>query len=140
MTEIEKFVDDTYLKILQRHADDEGLQVYTEHILEGRLQREDLERILRESAEYMDKLVKQDANAKVPFDNLPITKGSATIISGNTSIIVTHGFGATPSVIIVTPKTNEGVNFYVTNKTSTQFTTNIQWSQEVDCEYEWICF
>lgn len=68
MNEIEKFVDDTYLKILRRHADDEGLRLYVEHISEGRLKREDLEGILKVSEEYKEKFSKEGFGDRIDWD------------------------------------------------------------------------
>jgi hypothetical protein len=52
-TETMKFVEDTYLKILGRHADTEGKQAYTKLILDGKIKNEQLEGHLKKSAEYI---------------------------------------------------------------------------------------
>jgi len=44
--EVMRYVEDTYMKVLGRHADQEGKEAYTRAILEGRLRREDLPLIL----------------------------------------------------------------------------------------------
>lgn len=55
--------------------------------------------------------------------------GTATIASGTTSIVVTHGLGITPALkdIRVTPTNNLGsaAKFWVSSPTSTQFTINV---------------
>jgi len=50
--EVMRYVEQCYLEVLGRHADDEGKQAYTRAILEGRIRREDLPEILRRSPEY----------------------------------------------------------------------------------------
>jgi hypothetical protein len=50
--EVMRYVEDTYMKILGRHADQEGKEVYTKAIVEGRLPREDLPTLLKQSAEF----------------------------------------------------------------------------------------
>jgi len=55
MDEAEALVDATYLRVLRRHADEEGLKIYSEHIREEFLSGEDLERVLKESDEYQKK-------------------------------------------------------------------------------------
>lgn len=49
--------------------------------------------------------------------------GNATISAGTTSVTVTHGFGAYPSDILVTPRGNIG-NWWVSSVNTTQFTIN----------------
>jgi hypothetical protein len=57
------------------------------------------------------------------------TSGTATVASGQTSIVVTHGYGATPVLqdITVTPTNNLGsaAKFWISTPTSTQFTINV---------------
>jgi len=50
--EVMRYVEQQYLEVLGRHADDTGKQAYTRAILEGRIRREDLPEILRRSPEY----------------------------------------------------------------------------------------
>lgn len=54
-TEVMAYVEDQYLKILGRNADDVGKQHYTMAIVQGRIKREDLPKILKESEEYKQK-------------------------------------------------------------------------------------
>lgn len=53
--EIRSYVEKCYLEILGRHADEKGKEIYTQHILNGRIKREDLPTILKESEEYKRK-------------------------------------------------------------------------------------
>ncbi|KPV62502.1 MAG: hypothetical protein AOA66_1319 [Candidatus Bathyarchaeota archaeon BA2] len=53
--EVMAYVEKCYLEILGRHADDEGKKTYTEHILKGRIRREDLPSIFMRSEEYRRK-------------------------------------------------------------------------------------
>jgi hypothetical protein len=55
--------------------------------------------------------------------------GTATVASGNTTVVVTHGLGVTPDLqdISVTPTNNLGnaTKFWLSTPTSTQFTINV---------------
>jgi hypothetical protein len=53
--EVMAYVEEQYLKILGRNADDVGKQAYTKQILEGKIKREDLPKILMGSQEYRTK-------------------------------------------------------------------------------------
>lgn len=53
--EIEEFVDDTYIQILGRSADEGGLKTYTSAIMEGRINKKQLADIFRKSDEYIEK-------------------------------------------------------------------------------------
>jgi len=53
--EIMAYIEEQYLKILGRNADDYGKQAYTDAILRGTIKREDLPNILQNSKEYKDK-------------------------------------------------------------------------------------
>jgi len=53
--EVMAYVEEQYLKILGRNADDVGKHNYTQAILGGRIQREDLPTILMNSDEYKQK-------------------------------------------------------------------------------------
>jgi hypothetical protein len=57
------------------------------------------------------------------------TSGTATVLSGTTSIVVTHGAGFTPSLnqIRVTPTNNLGTatKWWISTPTATQFTINV---------------
>ena len=51
--------------------------------------------------------------------------GTATILNGQTSIIVTHGLATTPSMVIVTGSNGEVSACYVTSIGATTFTINV---------------
>lgn len=51
-TEIENFVTKTYFQILGRHPDAQGREGYVKQIKSGKIDREDLPKILQESDEY----------------------------------------------------------------------------------------
>ena len=54
-SEIEAYVTKCYFDVLGRHPDEKGKRAYTEHILAGRLRKEDLPKILMNSDEYKQK-------------------------------------------------------------------------------------
>lgn len=58
-TEVTRYVEETYLKVLHRHADQEGKEVYAKAILEGRLTREALPLVLQQSLEYRERFLAQ---------------------------------------------------------------------------------
>jgi len=49
---IEAWVTKCYIDILERQPDEEGLRVYVDHIVKGRIRKKDLPEILRRSQEY----------------------------------------------------------------------------------------
>lgn len=51
--------------------------------------------------------------------------GTATIASGGTTKVVTHGLSATPIIVVVTGNTTDTAAIWITNITSTQFTINV---------------
>lgn len=53
--EVMQYVENTYMKVFGRHADQEGKEAYTSAIVEGRMRREDLAEILKRSPEYVQK-------------------------------------------------------------------------------------
>lgn len=55
--EVMKYVEQTYMEVLGRHADQAGKEYYTNAILEERISREDLPEILKRSLEYQQKVV-----------------------------------------------------------------------------------
>ena len=67
--------------------------------------------------------------------------GTATLVSGQTSIAVTHGLGFTPSAadIMVTPiETLASASFFfVDTLTSTQFTINVDANPTQDVDFAW---
>ena len=54
--EVMSYVEEQYLKVLGRNADDVGKQSYTQAILQGQIKREDLLGILKNSDEYKTKV------------------------------------------------------------------------------------
>jgi len=67
--------------------------------------------------------------------------GTASITSGNTSVVVTHGLSATPTLqqISVTPQTSFGsaAKFWVSTPTSTQFTVNVDVNPAQTVTFGW---
>jgi len=61
--------------------------------------------------------------------------GTATIPEGSTSVIVNHGLADTPSIVTITP--NKDTRFWVTDKTSSQFTINIPSSITGGVSFDW---
>ena len=59
--EVMMYVEQTYMKVLGRHADQEGKEAYTRAILKGGLSREDLPLILKQSPEYVEKVARPAA-------------------------------------------------------------------------------
>jgi hypothetical protein len=71
--EVMHYVEETYLQVLGRHADQPGKEAYTKAILEGRLKREDLANHLKQSREYQEKFgggagSEEKIAIKVPVD------------------------------------------------------------------------
>lgn len=67
--------------------------------------------------------------------------GTATLSNGNTSVAVTHGLAATPSIhdIQVTPIEAWGnaASFWISTPTSTQFTINVDADPGQDVDFAW---
>jgi len=65
-----RYVEEQYLKVLGRHADLPGKEYYTKAILEGRIAREDLPRLLRASREYRERsgTPEERVRVQVPVD------------------------------------------------------------------------
>lgn len=78
--EVMRYVEEQYLSILGRHADDPGKKFYTKAILEGTIKREQLPAILKGSLEFQERFGKLPAEEKVripvPVDvDVRITEG-----------------------------------------------------------------
>jgi hypothetical protein len=58
-SEVEAWVTKCYFDVLGRHPDGEGKKVYTNHILAGRIKKEDLPKILMQSEEYREKFMRK---------------------------------------------------------------------------------
>ena len=65
-------------------------------------------------------------------DNL----GTATIMSGATSVTVDHGLDAKPRIVIPIPRSNIG-SIWVSNVTDTQFTINCSSAPTEDVQVDW---
>jgi parallel beta-helix repeat protein len=82
-------------------------------------------------------------NATVRFNRGFVTEahGSASITTGTTTIVVTHGLGITPILeqISVTPQTAFGsaAKFWVSTPTSTQFTINVDANPAQTVTFGW---
>jgi len=57
--EVMAYIEDQYMQVLGRHAEQEGKEYYAKAILEGRISREDLPEILKRSLEYKQKVAEQ---------------------------------------------------------------------------------
>jgi hypothetical protein len=73
------------------------------------------------------------------------TAGTATIVSGQTSIVVTHGFGKTPTAddITVTPTNAMGsaTKFFFDTLTATTFTIRVNADPTgAGATFAWKCF
>jgi parallel beta-helix repeat protein len=68
-------------------------------------------------------------------------KGTASVLTGTTSIAVTHGLSFTPALtqISVTPTTTLGsaTEFWISNPTSTQFTINVDVNPAGTASFVW---
>ena len=67
--------------------------------------------------------------------------GTATLVNGQTSIVVTHGLAVTPVAgdIMVTPMESLGSasEFYIDTYTSTQFTIHVDSDPSADVDFAW---
>jgi len=68
--EVMGFVEDTYMKVLGRHAEQEGKEYYTKIIVEGQMPREALPEVLKRSQEYQQKVAQagmEEVKMQVPI-------------------------------------------------------------------------
>jgi hypothetical protein len=64
--------------------------------------------------------------------------GTATVATGNTSIVVTHGLAAAPIRVQVTPTTDTGgKRYWISAKTATTFTITIDSANASDIAFDW---
>lgn len=63
--------------------------------------------------------------------------GTATISAGQTSVTVNHGLGTTPRKVIVTPTSNPGTQWWVSNVTATSFTINVASAPTTNLTFYW---
>lgn len=54
-----------------------------------------------------------------------LLRGSATVPNAATTVVVTHGLGSASYAVVVTPTADPGGRFWVSGKSSTQFTINL---------------
>lgn len=75
--EVMRYVEQTYMEILGRHADQAGKEAYTNAILGGQLKREDLPEHLKRSPEYRQKVTPgEQVKVQVPVSvDIHITEG-----------------------------------------------------------------
>ncbi len=64
-------------------------------------------------------------------------RGTIILPGGNTSVIVTHGYGGTPIFVVAVPNQNIG-NVWITNITNTTFTINTSASSGSDTIFCWL--
>jgi hypothetical protein len=64
-------------------------------------------------------------------------RGSATITAGNTTIAVGHQLGVATYSVVVTPTTDPGGRFWVSGKTSSQFTINLSVAPGGAVGFDW---
>lgn len=81
------------------------------------------------------------ATKKYVVDNFiassSISRGTATIIAGNTTVVVNHTLSGTPYVTCV-GASMYGTGNWIDTKTATQFTINIDAPQPVNVDFDWI--
>lgn len=63
--------------------------------------------------------------------------GVATISNPDTTVVVTHGMGTTPTQVILTPKADPADDLWVTDIGATQFTINIGTTPAVSIDVMW---
>jgi hypothetical protein len=65
------------------------------------------------------------------------TTGTATIVPGSVSTAITHSAGGTPDIVCLTPTTDTGGKRWWVDKTSTQFTINIDSIYSSTIKFDW---
>jgi len=71
------------------------------------------------------------------FQNKFLT-GNATVLQGNTTLLVTHGLGNPTYAVVVSPTVNPGGNWWISNKTASQFQLNLAVAAPVGgVPFEW---
>jgi len=66
-----------------------------------------------------------------------ISRGTATISSGNQTVVVNHGLAGVP-YICCKVQGMYGTGNWIDTKTTTQFTINIDAPQPVNIDFDWI--
>ena len=64
--EVMRYVEQTYIEVLGRHADQAGKEAYSNAILTGQLKREDLPGLIKRSPEYLQKVPGERVKMQVP--------------------------------------------------------------------------
>ncbi len=89
----------------------------------------------------LDGKVRDNTNSATFFNNTGYTtenSGTSTITAGQTSVTVTHGLAATPTRVQVTPTTaTGGKDYYISAKTATTFTIDIDSAHTGDISFDW---
>lgn len=66
-------------------------------------------------------------------------QGTSTVTNGNTTVVVTHALGVASYQISLTPTTDPGGRYWVSGKSATQFTINLQVAAPVaGVSFDWI--
>jgi len=77
--EVMRYIEECYMKILGRHADQPGKEAYATAILQGQIRREDLPDVLKRSREYVEKFGKapsETVKIQVPVNvQIGLTEG-----------------------------------------------------------------
>jgi len=64
--------------------------------------------------------------------------GTSTVAQGNTTLVVTHSLGTPTYSVVAVPAVNPGGNWWVSNKTATQFQLNLAVAAPVGgVPFEW---
>lgn len=66
-------------------------------------------------------------------------QGASTVTSGNTTVVVSHALGAASYQVSLTPLADPQGRFWITGKSATQFTINLQVAAPVaGVSFDWI--
>ena len=78
--------------------------------------------------------------AETAITGLDSPAGTATITTGNTSITVTHNWGASTYVVSVVPQADlgAGIRYWVSSKGDNNFDVNISTAPGTNRVFEWI--
>lgn len=85
------------------------------------------------------KLINIGINTHAQIDTFisSISKGTVTLLSNTQTIVVNHGLSGIPKVIIESDDLRGSLH-WITNKTVTQFTINIDAPQNINVNFDWI--
>jgi hypothetical protein len=68
-----------------------------------------------------------------------VGRGTSTVLQGQTTLTVTHGLGASTYSVAASPLVNPGGNWWISNKTATQFQINLAVAAPVGgVPFDWI--